>query len=104
MEIVGRTELIVDAAPSDGAQVGPAAPAGHTGSLVFSCRNPGHEAKADRELLRAFLDHVALAAAGFSHGAHAALLAVADGQGAGRAAQLERRRLAPLEPRARGNI
>ncbi len=98
LDIVGRTELIV--APANG---GAAA-----GSLVFSCRSTRRDdPRADRELLRAFLDHVALAAAGLSQGAHEALLAVASGttrQGAARSA-LDRRLLAPVEPaRARAYL
>jgi exodeoxyribonuclease V gamma subunit len=89
LEIVGRTELVVAPANSD-------APAG---SLVFSCRSARRDdPRADRELLRAFLDHVALAAAGLSQGAHEALLAVASGTtrpGARNA--LDRHRLAPVD-------
>src|SRR5581483_9459585 len=77
LEIVGRTELIV----------APANQSAPTGSLVFSCRQPRRDdTRADREMLRAFLDHVALSAAGLSQGAHEAWLAVASGtsrQGAG---------------------
>jgi exodeoxyribonuclease V gamma subunit len=98
LEIVGRTELVV--APANGN-----APAG---SLVFSCRPPRRDdPRADRELLRAFLDHVALSAAGLSQGAHEALLAVASGttrQDAPRSA-LDRRLFAPVEPaRARAYL
>ena len=96
LEIVGRTELIV--APKGDAPAG---------SLVFSCRSTRNDKGADRELLRAFLDHVALAAAGLSQGAHEALLAVASGtsrQDAPRSA-LDRRLFAPVEPaRARAYL
>ena len=91
LEIVGRTELLV--APANSGAM--------AGSLVFSCRPPRRDdTRADRELLRAFLDHVALAAAGLSQGAHEALLAVASGtsrQDAPRSA-LTRRLFAPVEP------
>ena len=97
LEIVGRTELIV-------------APKGDApgGSLVFSCRSARRDdPRADREMLRAFLDHVALAASGLSQGPHEALLAVASGtsrQGATRS-PLERRLFAPVEPaRARAYL
>jgi len=98
LEIVGRTELIV--APANGG-----AP---TGSLVFSCRpSRRDDARADREMLRAFLDHIALAAAGLSQGAHEALLAVASGtnrQDVPRS-DLDRRLFAPVEPaRARAYL
>ncbi len=89
LEIVGRTELVVAPANSQAA----------AGSLVFSCRRTWDETRADRELLRAFLDHVALAAAGLSAGAHEALLVVADGA-AGRGAErgaLQRHLFAPLD-------
>jgi exodeoxyribonuclease V gamma subunit len=90
LEIVGRTELVV-------------APKGDApgGSLVFSCRSARRDdPRADRELLRAFLDHVALAAAGLSQGAHEALLAVASGttRQSGPRSALDRRLLAPVEP------
>jgi exodeoxyribonuclease V gamma subunit len=57
--IVGRTDLIVTTA--DGA----------CGSLVLSCRR---DEEPHRERLRAFLDHVALSAAGVTTGAHASLV------------------------------
>jgi exodeoxyribonuclease V gamma subunit len=91
LEIVGRTELIV----------APANQSAPTGSLVFSCRPPRRDdTRADKEMLRAFLDHVAMSAAGLSQGSHEALLAVASGtsrQDAPRTA-LDRRLFAPVEP------
>lgn len=98
IEIVGRTELIV--APADKSAPG--------GSLVFSCRPPRRDdARGDREMLRAFLDHVAMSAAGLSQGGHEALLAVASGttrQDTPRSA-LDRRLFAPVEPaRARAYL
>ena len=87
VELVGQTELVV------GLQGGRAA----SGSLVFSYRRLD-DARAERELLRAFLDHVALAAAGLFEGAHEALLAVADVSGRGPASQpLDRRLFGPLD-------
>jgi len=94
VEIVGRTELVVSTGVSADARASAIVPV--TGSLVFSCRSPRDDMKVDRELLRAFLDHVALAAAGAgSHTAHTALLAVADERDMA-ASALERRAFAAL--------
>jgi len=86
IEIVGRTELLVEPA---GGQAG-------AGSLVFSCRRASDDSDGERELLRAFLDHVALAAAGLSSGSFEALLASAEVAGLGQPA-LDRRLLRPLD-------
>jgi exodeoxyribonuclease V gamma subunit len=87
LEIRGRTELLVDPTAGDATSA----------SLVFSQRRSYDDAPGDRDLLRAFLDHVALAAAGLSRGAHEAVLAVADITGDAPAELLDRRRLAPLD-------
>ena len=86
IEIVGRTELLVEPA---GGQAG-------AGSLVFSCRRASDDSDGERELLRAFLDHVALAAAGLSSGPFEALLAAAEVAGLGQPA-LDRRLFRPLD-------
>jgi exodeoxyribonuclease V gamma subunit len=58
IEIVGRTEL----------QVGAGDPAGIHGSLVFAARRDNGPARIFRDRLRAFIDHVALSAAGRGDG------------------------------------
>jgi exodeoxyribonuclease V gamma subunit len=64
IQIVGRTELLLR---------GPAI----SGSLVLSCRRDDDDRDKDR--LRAFVDHLALAAAGLSNGAHQAIVAWSRG-------------------------
>jgi exodeoxyribonuclease V gamma subunit len=59
IQIVGRTELLL---------LGPAI----SGSLVLSCRRD--EDDRDKDRLRAFVDHLALAASGLSTGAHEAIV------------------------------
>jgi exodeoxyribonuclease V gamma subunit len=59
IQIVGRTELLL---------LGPA----RSGSLVLSCRRDAGDRDKDR--LRAFVDHLALAAAGLSTGEHQAIV------------------------------
>jgi hypothetical protein len=88
VEIVGRTELVVEPA---GGRAG-------AGSLVFSCRRASDDSDGERELLRAFLDHVALAAVGLSPGPFEALLASADVAGLGSTQPgLDRRLLGALD-------
>jgi len=74
-------------------------------SVVFTCRSndPHEEARRDKESLAAFLDHVALAAAGLSLGqaGHRGLLLLTDGN----KQEIERRRFAALDPaRARNYL
>jgi hypothetical protein len=68
IELAGRTELVV--APAPGARA----------SVVLFARTPKSRRPPARELLRAFLDHVALAAAGFDGEAHGAWLVNAEGK------------------------
>jgi hypothetical protein len=87
VELVGRTELLV--APAEGAP----------GSLILVCRRD-NEAR-DKERLRAFLDHLALSAAGLSGGAHHSFVAWARGEGR----ELHRARFRAVAPeRARAYL
>lgn len=87
VEIVGRTELIIDA-QTDAA-----------GSLVFVTRNRDDASKRHKDRLRAFIDHVALSAAASASKAHQALIACSTRS----KRWLDRARFRPLQPeRARG--
>jgi hypothetical protein len=68
VEVVGRTELQVGAADGQA-------------SLFFSCRSHSRDGRTPRhrDRLRAFIDHLALSAAGLAGGAHGALIAWSDG-------------------------
>jgi exodeoxyribonuclease V gamma subunit len=68
VQLVGRTELQVTTTE------GPA-------SLFFSCRSQSRDGRTPRhrDRLRAFVDHLALAAAGLGGGPHGALIAWSDG-------------------------
>ncbi len=86
VEVQGRTSVLVDAANSPRA------------SVILSCRaeDADEESRRDKESLAAFLDHVALAAAGLSQGGagHRGLLLLTDGD----RGEIEERRFAALDP------
>ncbi len=68
IELIGRTELLI------------VPPKGATGSVVLvSGKKPEEEEAVGKRKLRGFVDHLALAAAGLSDGAHAAPILFADG-------------------------
>jgi exodeoxyribonuclease V gamma subunit len=90
VHLVGRTELLVDAV-------------GAGGSLTFVARSKSShtQERKQRDGLRAFVDHLALAAAGLRAGPHAALLAWAAGDDH----RLDRARFREVEPtRARAYL
>ena len=67
VELYGRTELLV--APSNAAE----------GSVVLTCRKHDDSIKRGKDFLRAFIDHLMLAATGTSETAHQALVARSTG-------------------------
>lgn len=75
IEIVGSTELLVALPASRGAE----GSAPGSGSLVFACRRKqsrqNEASSSAKDRLRAFFDHVALAACGSSDGPHGAFVA-----------------------------
>ena len=84
MELHGRTSLLVQVSAQPRA------------SVILSCRarDADEETRRDRESLAAFLDHVALAAAGRGQAGHRGLLLLTDGD----KQDIDEQRFAPLDP------
>ena len=83
VQLQGRTSVLLESTTSLRA------------SVIFSCRSkdPDEDIRRDKESLAAFLDHVALAAAGLSQGGHRGLLLLVNPA----KSEVEERRFAALD-------